>query len=208
VSGSIPPGTPWFDDDVAALPDDLAAVVVPKLDTAVALEAVAHALGRRPVVAGLETVRGAVDAREVLRGPVIACYFGAEDFVVDLGGVRTATNDEVGTARSWVAMCARLAGVTPLDQVTVNFKDADRFLREAAEARALGYAGKLCIHSAQVLLANDAFSPSDDEVEWARRLLAAFEDAGGATIGLDGQMVDEVVAARARAILASATERR
>jgi len=98
--------------------------------------------------------------------------------------------------------------VTPLDQVTVNFKDADRFLREAAEARALGYAGKLCIHSAQVLLANDAFSPSDDEVEWARRLLAAFEDAGGATIGLDGQMVDEVVAARARAILASATERR
>ena len=59
-----------------------------------------------------------------------------------------------------------------------------------------------------MLLANDAFSPSDDEVQWARCLLAPYEEAGGVTIGLDGQMVDEVVAARARAILVSANERR
>lgn len=199
-----PPGTGWFDGDVAALPDGLTAVVVPKLDSAATLDKVADALGGRSVVAGLETVRGVVDAREVLRGLVVACYFGAEDYVADLGGVRTDGNAEVAWARSWVAVCARLAGVAAMDLVTLNFGDDDRFLREASEARALGFSGKLCIHPAQVPLANRAFSPSTEEVEWAQRLLAAFEDAGGVTIGFEGQMVDEVVAPRASAILASA----
>ncbi len=196
-----PPGTPWFPADAAALPGGLAAVVVPKLDSVDTLDEVAGAVGGRPVVAGLETVRGVADARLVLRAPVVACYFGAEDYVADLGGVRTESNHEVVAARSWVAMAARLAGVAALDMVTLSFGDDGRFLAEAAEARALGYAGKLCIHPAQVALAHRAFRPSDDEVGWARRLLAAFDDAGGMTIGFEGLMVDEVVAARARAIV-------
>jgi citrate lyase subunit beta/citryl-CoA lyase len=189
-----PPGTPWFVDDVAGLPDGIAAVVVPKLAAPVD---VGH-----PVVAGIETVRGVLDARDALGGDVVACYFGAEDYVADLGGVRTASNDEVATARAMVAMAARVAGVPALDMVTIDFKDGDRFTAEAREARALGYAGKLCIHPAQVALAHDAFRPSDDEVDWAERLLAAFDATAGETIAFEGQMVDEVVAARARAILA------
>jgi citrate lyase subunit beta/citryl-CoA lyase len=199
-----PLGTPWFAADAAALPDELAAVVVPKLDTAAGVDRVAEAVGGRPVVAGIETVRGVADARLVLRSPVTACYFGAEDYVADLGGVRTGSNHEVASARSWVAVAARLAGVTALDMVTLSYGDADRFRAEAHGARALGYAGKLCIHPAQVALANEAFRPSEDEVGWARRLLAAFADAGGTTIGFEGLMVDEVVAARARAILDAA----
>ena len=199
-----PPGTPWFRDDAAALPRGLDAVVVPKLDSLSTVEEAADVLSGRPVVAGIETVRGVADAREVLRTPVAACYFGAEDYVADLGGVRTDTNDEVASARAWVAMAARLAGVAALDIVTLSFGDEERFRREAAEARALGYVGKLCIHPAQVALANHAFRPSDDEVDWARRVLAAFQRAGGMTIGFEGLMVDEVVAARARAILAGA----
>jgi citrate lyase subunit beta / citryl-CoA lyase len=198
-----PPGTPWFADDVAALPAGLAAVVVPKLESAAQVADVAGALGDRPVVAGLETVRGVADAREVLRSPVVACYFGAEDYIADLGGVRTARNAEVAWARAYVAVAARLAAVPALDMVTIDFGDADRFGAEAREARTLGYAGKLCIHPAQVPLAADAFRPSEDEVDAARRLLAAFEAAGGDTIAFEGQMVDEVVAARARAVLAS-----
>jgi citrate lyase subunit beta / citryl-CoA lyase len=196
-----PPGTPWFAADAAGLPGGLAAVVVPKLDSEDTWDDVTAALGDRPVVAGLETVRGVTDARLVLRSPVVACYFGAEDYVADLGGVRTDGNHEVAAARSWVAMAARLAGVAALDMVTLSFGDDDRFLAEAAEARALGYAGKLCIHPAQVALAHQAFRPSDDEVGWARRLLAAFDDTGGVTIAFEGLMVDEVVAARARAIV-------
>jgi len=198
-----PPGTPWFADDAAALPDGLAAVVVPKLESAAQVDDLAGALGGRAVVAGIETVRGVADAREVLRSPVVACYFGAEDYIADLGGVRTPGNAEVDWARAFVAVAARLAGVAALDMVTIDFRDGDRFTSEARDARALGYAGKMCIHPGQVALAHEAFRPTDDEVDWARRLLAAFDAAGGDTIAFEGQMVDEVVAARARAVLAA-----
>jgi citrate lyase subunit beta/citryl-CoA lyase len=202
-----PPATDWFADDVAALPDGIAGVVVPKLDTADQVADVAAALGDRRVAAGLETVRGVADAREVLRSPVTACYFGAEDYVADLGGVRTPGNDEVAWARQYVAVAARLACVPALDMVTIDFRDDERFAAEARRARTLGYAGKLCIHPAQVGLAHEAFRPTDDEIDMARRLLAAFDAAGGDTIAFEGQLVDEVVAARARAVLAAAGER-
>lgn len=200
------PATPWFTDDVAALPDGLTAVVVPKLESAGQLATVAGAMGANAIVAGLESVRGVADARDVLRSPVVACYFGAEDYVADLGGVRTPDNSEVTYARQSVAMSARLAGIPALDMVTLDFRDDDRFLLEARQARACGYAGKLCVHPAQVTLANDAFRPSPDEIDWARRLLAAFDEGGGMTMAFEGQMVDEVVAARARGILTAAVD--
>jgi citrate lyase subunit beta / citryl-CoA lyase len=199
-----PPGTPWYAHDVAALPPGVAGVVVPKLESASRLAEVAGALGGAGVVAGLETVQGVADAREVLRPPVVACYFGAEDYVNDLGGVRTDDNAEVAYPRALVATAARLAGLAALDMVTLDIGDADRFGREARQARALGYVGKLCVHPSQVGPANAAFLPSADEVERARRLLVAFADAGGTTIAFEGQMVDEVVAARARAVLLAA----
>ncbi|HEX4218892.1 MAG TPA: CoA ester lyase [Acidimicrobiales bacterium] len=201
-----PPTTSWFLDDVAALPEGLLAVVVPKLESAAQLADVAEALGGRSVVAGLETVRGVADARDVLHPPVVACYFGAEDYVADLGGIRTDGNDEVAYPRSYVAMAARMAAIPALDMVTLDFGHDDRFVGESLQARALGYAGKLCIHPAQVKLANEAFRPSAEEVDWASRLLAAFDAAGGMTIAFEGTMVDEVVAARATAILAAAAD--
>jgi citrate lyase subunit beta / citryl-CoA lyase len=198
-----PPGTPWYEGDMAALPAGIAGVVVPKLESTSQLIEVSGSIGVAGIVAGLETVRGVMDAREVLRPPVTACYFGAEDYIYDLGGVRTDDNAEVATPRALVAATARLGGVAALDMVTLDFGDAERFDREAHEARALGYGGKLCIHPSQVALANAAFLPTDQEVERARNLLAAFAEAGGVTIAFEGQMVDEVVAARARAVLAA-----
>jgi citrate lyase subunit beta/citryl-CoA lyase len=189
-----PPGSEWFEGDVAALSDGIAAVVVPKFESPIDLG--------RPVVAGIETVRGVLAAAGALIGSIAACYFGAEDYIADLGGIRTPSNDEVAHARAMVAMAARLAGVPALDMVTLDFHDADRFAREAREARALGYAGKLCIHPSQVALATECFCPSAQELDWAHRLLDAFQEAQGSTIAFEGQMVDEVVARRARAILA------
>jgi citrate lyase subunit beta/citryl-CoA lyase len=197
------PSTPWFEDDVACLPDGLTAVVVPKLESVAQCHDVARALDGRSLVAGLETVRGVADARLLLGPPVVACYFGAEDYVADLGGVRTPSNDEVTVPRSLVAMAARLAGVAALDMVTLDFGDEERFVQEARTARSLGYVGKMCVHPAQVQLANDAFRPTREESEWALRLLTAFDQTGGATIAFEGLMVDEVVAARARAIVAA-----
>lgn len=208
--------TVWFADDVReGLCEELAAVVVPKAETVAGLDAVAAALdhagfGFLGVVAGLETALGVADARDLLAHPqVVAGYFGAEDFVADMGGVRTASNAEVQHARASVALAGRLAGVPLLDQIVADFRDDDRFRREAAEARALGYGGKLCIHPGQVALANDAFVPSDAEIERARRLIEAYEraSAGGvAAIDFEGQMVDEPLAAQARRILALADQ--
>ncbi|HEV8298032.1 MAG TPA: CoA ester lyase [Acidimicrobiales bacterium] len=203
--------TAWHDGDLeVALHPELRAVIVPKVESPDEIDAVRERLaqlGRAGlgIVAGIETARGLADARAVVRARgVCACYLGAEDFVTDMGGVRTEANIELLHARSEIALAARLAGVPALDIVVTDFHDDTRFSREAAEARAIGYAGKLCIHPAQVPLANAAFVPSGVEVERARRLLVAFAEAdarGSAAIAFEGQLVDEPMARRARAVL-------
>lgn len=204
--------TPWHHDDLDSLPGGLDAIVVPKLETVAALDALQRGLEARrlrlPVVGGIETALGVADARSLLAHPVVsAAYFGAEDFIADMGGVRTASNHEVAYARSGVAVAGRLAEIPTIDMITADFRDDARCRRECDEARQLGYGGKLCIHPAQVAIANDAFTPSTDEVGRARRLLAAYERGkqdGIASIDFEGQMVDEPVAAQARRVIALA----
>lgn len=207
-----PPASEWFVDDVRdGLVPELAAVVVPKVESVAGMDRVAAALDAAGlpelgVIAGIETALGVADARPLLAHPrVVGAYFGAEDFVADMGGVRTASNHEVSYARQAVALAGRLAGVPVLDQVVTDFRDDERFERETADARAIGYAGKLCIHPAQVEIANRGFTPSPDEVDRARRLIAAYEEAnaaGLAAIEFEGQMVDEPLATQARRVIA------
>jgi citrate lyase subunit beta/citryl-CoA lyase len=206
--------SPWFEDDVReGLCPELAGIVVPKLESLEQMEIVVRALevaghAGLPVLAGLETALGIADARPVLAHPKIcAAYFGAEDFIADMGGVRTEGSHEVLYARSRVALAGRLAGVPCLDQVVTDFKNDAMFEREIADAKAIGYQGKLCIHPRQVALANAGFLPSEDEIDFARRLLEAYEResaAGVGAISFEGQMVDEPLAARARQVLAAA----
>lgn len=207
--------TPWHDDDLDSLPSTgLAGIVVPKIETVAGLDALAERMSSRgldlPVIGGVETALGVADARPLLAHPVISAgYFGAEDFIADMGGARTASNDEVAYARAQVALAARLAEVTAIDQIVADFKDDERCRRESVEARAMGYGGKLCIHPAQVAIANESFLPSAEEVERARRLLEAYEEGiarGVASIAFEGQMVDEPVAVQARRILAQADD--
>jgi citrate lyase subunit beta / citryl-CoA lyase len=210
-----PPETPWHESDIGALVPELDGVVLPKVDRRAALDALAGALERRGlahlgIMAGLETVAGAMAEPVLLAPPVVACYFGAEDYITDLGGRRTTAGTEVLYARSRVAVTARLAGVAAIDQVVVDFRDAERFTIDAALARDLGYAGKLCVHPLQVALANEAFSPSAEEVERSRRLLAEVAEGARRHLGViafEGQMVDEPVIRRARQILDADAER-
>lgn len=209
-----PPGSEWFEDDITgALEPSIAGVVVPMVETIEGLDQVAAALNASdlhavPILAGLETGLGVADARLLLNHPrVMGAYFGAEDFIADLGGRRTESNQEVLFARSTVALAGRLANVPVLDQVVTDFRNDDRFTREATDACAMGFAGKLCIHPGQVALAHAAFTPSEVEVAHARRLLAAYEEAsaeGLAAIDFEGQMVDEPLAVQARRIIALA----
>jgi len=207
--------TPWHDDDLDSLPTEgIAGIVVPKIETITDLDSLAARLTDRgldmPVIGGVETALGVADARPLLAHDVIsAAYFGAEDFIADLGGVRTASNDEVAYARAQVALAGRLADVTVIDQIVADFTDDDRCRRECLQARAMGYGGKLCIHPSQVAIANEAFLPSSEEMNRARRLLEAYDDAkaqGVASVAFEGQMVDEPVARQARRVLAQADD--
>ena len=194
----------WFADDVAtALVAGIAeqvAIVADALDR--------QGLSDLMIVAGLETAAGVERAGEVtadIRVP--AAYFGAEDYVADLGGVRTTEGTEVLYARSRVALAARLTGTLAIDQVVTDLSDEAHFRADAAVGRSLGYRGKLCIHPAQVAWAHGAFSPSGDELDRARRLLEAYDAAvadGSAAIAFEGQMVDEPLARQARTLLDSA----
>ena len=101
----------WFEDDIrVGLHPSLAGVVVPKIETVEHMETIGAALtaaglDHLGIFVGLETALGVADARQLLAHPLaIAGYFGAEDFVVDMGGVRTTSNNEVAYARSQVAL--------------------------------------------------------------------------------------------------------
>ncbi|HVO53989.1 MAG TPA: CoA ester lyase [Solirubrobacterales bacterium] len=191
------PRSEWFRDDVDAVAQiaGVAGVVVPKAEEVADLVWARDALpDGSQIFAGLESARGVAECERLLAeaAPEVA-YFGAEDYVADLGGRRSAGGEEVLYARSRVALAARLAGVAAIDQVVVDFRDDAAFERDAALGRDLGYRGKLCIHPAQVPLANAAFGASEEEVARARELLAAWEAGaarGIAAVEFEGAMVD------------------
>lgn len=203
--------SPWFTADLDAVPPGIAGVVVPKLESAAQVATVLAALddrglGALHVVAGLETAAGVARAEAVCSPDrVVAAYFGAEDYIADVGGVRTTESTEVLAARSLVVLACRLTGTLPIDQVVTGLGDEARFLADARQGRALGYRGKLCIHPEQVAWSHTTFSPTDEEHDRARRLLEAYDTTraeGRAAIDFEGQMVDEPLARQARNLLA------
>ncbi|MFD9194935.1 HpcH/HpaI aldolase/citrate lyase family protein [Streptomyces phaeochromogenes] len=208
-----------FDDDLACFAAGaFDGVVVPKTETpedVARTETALAGLGAdsRPVIWGIETVLGVHNAPALLgaseRG--VAAYFGAEDYVADLGGRRTPQSTETLWARTQVSMACRMAGITPVDQVVTDFGDIDRFLADAAVGTSLGYRGKNCIHPSQVPLCHEAYTPSADAVGRARRLLDCYERAlaqGRGTAAFEGQMIDGPLVAQARTtvVLASASD--
>jgi citrate lyase subunit beta/citryl-CoA lyase len=201
-----PPGTPWHEADVdAAAAGGAAGVVLPKADGSDALlrfrDRLTAAIGLEAhLVAGIETALGVARARDVLGGGgVTAAYFGAEDYIADVGGRRTPAGLEVLHARSEVVLAGRLAGVPVIDQAVVALDDDDAFTADAQAGRELGYTGKICIHPRQVALAHAVFTPSEAEVAAARRVVEA-ATAAGVTV-VDGQMVDAVHIRLARQVL-------
>jgi citrate lyase subunit beta/citryl-CoA lyase len=203
-------GTPWHTDDVASAAEAIGAahldgVVLPKYERVSELARLRAALPEGAlVIAGLESALGVADARPLLAAKPDAAYFGAEDYAADLGGRRTADGIEVLYARSQVCLAARLAGVPAIDQAVVAVHDADGFRRDAQQARELGFPGKLCVHPTQVAIAHEVFTPSEAEVEHARKVLEAAEVGVGL---VDGQMVDAVHVMMSREVLARAGEK-
>ena len=130
--------------------------------------------------------------------------FGHLDFAADIGS--SIEDEAMLMARSCLVVASRAAGLPgPVDGPTTALDDPALSGADAARARGLGFAGKLCIHPRQVDAVNPAFTPDKGEIAWAHRIIDA-SVAGGA-VRLDGHMVDAPVILRARSILARAKER-
>ena len=100
-------------------------------------------------------------------------------------------------------LVSRVAGIAaPVDGVTQAIDDPELLRRDCQRSRQLGFSGKACIHPKQVDIVNDCFSPTADEITWAERIVAAFLQAQGSAVLVDGRMVDRPVLLKAQAILA------
>ncbi len=198
-----------FEEDIRSIPPQIAGIVIPKVNDASDIERATQAIERNSVSAkilvGIETVKGLMSVQDIFgTASVFAAYFGAEDYIHDLGGLRTDGNNEVLFARTQIGISSRLFGVPVVDQIVADFSDSERFMKEAQQAKSLGFTGKLCIHPSQVPLANQSFSSTPDEIQLAIALLKVYDEAvanGTASIVHNGQMVDEALAKQARRIL-------
>lgn len=191
-------GTTWHRADLAAcagLP--LAAIMLPKAETGTEVAETARASGL-PIIALIETARGLL-AAEAVASSAARLAFGSIDFAADIGA--SHTHKALLYARSHLVTAARAAGQpAPLDGVTVGVNDEAALTTDCRHAQEIGLGGKLLIHPAQIAPARQAFAPSPEELDWAKRILAATTGEDGA-IKIDGAMVDAPVILRARRIL-------
>jgi len=150
----------------------------------------------------IESARGAIKAFEIASASpnVVALTIGLEDYAADIGTQRTKDGRESFWARSQVVNAARAAGVQPIDTVFSDVRDMEGLRQSVLEAKSLGFEGKGCIHPRQIRIIHEAFAPTDAEIEKAKRIVLAFEEAeakGLGVVALGSKMIDPPVVKRA-----------
>jgi citrate lyase subunit beta / citryl-CoA lyase len=211
------PGTPWCHEDLIALASaPVSSVVLPKVegagDLAFAerlLAGAERAAGRAQPVrlqALIETAAGLARLGEIAAATerLDALILGYADLAASLGRSRAGVGDLDGwrPAQEAVLVAARASGLQAIDGPHLGVAADAAFTAAATRARDAGFDGKWAIHPGQVPALNELFTPGDEELEHARRILAARDRAGA--VALDGEMVDEALAAWARRTLARA----
>jgi citrate lyase subunit beta/citryl-CoA lyase len=216
------------EDLARSIAPGLEGIVLPKVQRPADVEHV-HALllaaersagiapGRVGLVLLLESAIGvenafAVASAALCPGRSRRLAFGAADFSADMGMLLSKESDGLLYPRARIAVASRAAGLPgPLDSpFMTDLKDLEALRADTQRGRRLGFGGRLCIHPSQVPVCNEVFSPTEQEVAWARRVLAAFDAAaaeGRGAIQVDGKMVDAPIAAQCRWVLAAAGEK-
>ena len=205
-------GSAWHNDDLGwlrTIAGAFDAVVLPKTERATDVEAVATGVRSRRIIPLLETARGILQAATIATADadIPAIFFGAEDLTAELGIPRTLAGEELLFARSKVVLAAATIGADAIDAVFVDLASPERLREDAARACALGFRGKMAIHPDQVSVINSVFTPSAAEIDEARRLIDANDEArarGEGVFRFDDRMVDAPVIRRARQVLARA----
>jgi citrate lyase subunit beta/citryl-CoA lyase len=196
-------GSGLLEADLSALAGvALDGIVVPKAEPEDGLPPLPHA-----VVPIVETAAGAAGARGLARSPgVLALMLGAIDLALELRLRPRRDGAELAFFRSTLVLESALAGIAaPLDGVHVDVRDLEGLEEQARLARSFGMGGKACIHPAQVAVVNAVFAPGSEELEHARRVVAAYSAAvasGSGALALDGRMIDRPVYEQARRLLA------
>jgi citrate lyase beta subunit len=198
--------TPWHDDDMAAFaearPD---AILLPKISGPEDIAAAQAKANGVPLWAMIETPRAVFNALAIADAGVDCLMFGVNDLVSIMVGRHRADRANLHAAMSATVLAARAADITALDGVHNALDDMTGFARSCAESRDFGFDGKSVIHPSQIAPARTAFSPSLDEIAYARRVLAAFAvQPGAGVVTLDRRMLEALDAAGARRTLARA----
>ena len=207
--------TPYYEEDVRAmvplkpdflrLPKSETADNIQKLD-ALITECEKNAgieVGYVKIIATIETALGVYNAFQIAKGSprVIAIGLGAEDFRTDMKMTRSDDGQEILFARNLISLSAHAAGVMPLDYVYSNFANTEGFTADVKFGKMLGFTGKSVIHPSQVPLVHEVYDPTDKEIEHAKRVVAAYNEAmarNAGVVALDGKMIDMPIVTRAK----------
>ncbi|TDE39633.1 HpcH/HpaI aldolase/citrate lyase family protein [Antarcticimicrobium sediminis] len=201
--------TDWGADDARAVCDmDVDAVLLPKVGSAADIDALAKITGDLPIWAMMETPKAMLNAAEIAAHPLLTgMVMGTNDLAKEL---QTRFRPDRLPMMAGLGLCllaAKAEGLVIVDGVYNAFKDDDGLAVECAQGRDMGFDGKTLIHPAQVAVANTAFAPSAEEIDLARRQIAAFEavEASGQGVAVvDGKIVENLHVVTAREILAKA----
>lgn len=199
--------TEWGAAD-AAVVSGADAVLLPKVNCAADIDALAKLVGDMPIWAMMETPLGILNAAEIAAHPQLSgMVMGTNDLEKDLRCRFRADRLPMMTSLQMCLLAARSHGVIAIDGVYNAYKDEDGLLIECEQGRDLGFDGKTLIHPAQVAVTNAAFAPSEAEVDLARRQIEAFETAEAEGLGVavvDGKIVENLHIVTARQTLAKA----
>ena len=204
-------------DLVAALATNPDTIVVPKIETAEQVKWVSEHIetyelssklniGSVRLLVGVETAKGIMNLKEIAEADkrLEAIIFGGEDFAASIGAVRTKAATELLYARQAVVTACAANDLQAIDIVFIDFKDPDGLRLEAEEGARFGFSGKKIIHPNQVEAAQEAFTPSNEAIEYAKRIVESFESSqkeGKGAYALDGKMIDMPLLKNAQKVL-------
>ena len=207
------------DDIRAIVHEHLEGIVMPKVETVDEIRAVDAQLttlekerrlraGQIRLLISIESAKGIrwVDDLVVASPRVMAVFMGGEDFALDLGlpVIRSGAGQEQVYARSRVMIAGAMARIFTVDQGSMDFRDLDAFRRHVQASRQLGFTTGWCIHPNQIAISNEVFSPTPEEVELSRKVVAAFDDAKAQGLGavmMGGQFIELPIVERAQRTL-------
>lgn len=199
------------DDLAAVLPHHPDSLMLPKVERADQVQWVDQQLEGTTarLLAIIETARGIINLKEIAAASerLDALVFGAEDLAGDIGATRTRAGREVFYARSAVVLHAAAFGLQAIDTLCIDFDDEAALIEDAQLGVQLGFGGKLAIHPKQVQVIQASFTPTDEQIAAAQRLIATHDEQqahGTGAFALDSKMIDMPAIRAAQQILTKA----